>query len=446
MNKTAFRFFICCALVAAVTAFLLLCFNGLYFGSLMSDYNSSPKAEALKILNNVANTLVQENDGTKLPDSSLVPEGYWCILISDSGDIAWAENKPEDIPLHYSLNDVARFTKWFLNDYPVYVQTEDCGLLVLGFPKDSVGKYDLAYSMDWFDALPGRLILLILVNLLLSLGLAAIIGIGLYRQLLQICQGVDALSVEQPVHLPEAGMTAQVAKAINQCNAALERKNAALAIREEARQNWVNGISHDICTPLAVIMGKAEAIQANSELPDDCRENAAIIMAQSQKVKQLVADLNLISPLENDMQSSRRQPVKVCPLIRSVVTDLLNGTTADLYDINLDLRDERSVISADKALMHRALFNLISNAIHHNPQGCGIEIVQFEKAGTVFIRVNDNGSGIPQEILKNIGVMPKTAHGLGLPMVYRIVKAHGGKFLARNDRGFKTEIRLPAAQ
>lgn len=446
MNKTAFKLFLCCTLIAAVTAFLLLCFNGLCFGYLLSDYSDSPQTAAVKTLRDVSAALERENGNYRLLDSSLVPEGHWCILINEGGDVVWAENMPEDIPSHYSINDVARFTKWFLNDYPVYVRTEDDGLLVLGLPKNAVGKYDLAYSMEWFGSLPARLILMIAANLLLSLGLAAVIGIGLYRRLRQVWQGVDELSLEHPVHLPETGLTAQVARAINQCSAALERKNAALAIRDEARQNWVNGISHDIRTPLAVIMGKAEAIQSSDSIPDECRENAALIMAQSQKVKQLVADLNLISALENDMQPSRREPVKVCPLIRSVVTDILNGTPVELHSLELDLRDEKSVISADHTLMYRALFNLISNAIGHNPQGCNIEIIQFEKAGTVFIQVNDDGAGVPQEVLKKISIMPKSTHGLGLPMVYRIINSHGGTFLARNDRGFRTEIRLPAVQ
>ena len=95
-------------------------------------------------------------------------------------------------------------------------------------------------------------------------------------------------------------------------------------------------------------------------------------------------------------------------------------------------------------MIHRALFNLVSNAICHNPQGCAIEIRQFERANTVFIQVNDTGNGIPQAALKGIYTMPKTPHGLGLPMVFRIVQAHGGQFLANNDHGFKTELRLPA--
>lgn len=219
---------------------------------------------------------------------------------------------PADIPSHYSINDVARFTRWFISDYPVYVRTTDQGLLVLGLPKNAVGKYDLSYSNRWFETLPLRLVGLVAINLLLALVFAAVIGLGLYQKLQQLSLGIEQLSREEEVSLPETGLTAQTAWAINRCSSTLTQKNAALARRDEARQNWVSGISHDIRTPLAVIMGKAEAIQSG-DVPEPCREAAAIIVEQSQKVKRLVADLNLMSSLENETPPGRRRPVKVCP-------------------------------------------------------------------------------------------------------------------------------------
>lgn len=377
--------------------------------------------------------------GSQVP---ALPEGQWCILIAESGDVIWQQNMPQDIPSHYSINDVARFTRWFISDYPVYVRTTERGLLVLGLPKNAVGKYDLSYSNRWFETLPLRLVGLAAVNLLLALGLAAVIGLGLYRKLRQLSLGIDQLSREEEVSLTETGLTAQTARAINRCSASLAQKNAALARRDEARQNWINGISHDIRTPLAVIMGKAEAIQAG-DVPASCRQAAEVIMDQSQKVKRLVADLNLMSSLENEMPAGRRRPVKVCPLIRAVVSEILNGSLPQGFTVELKLEEERSTLLCDEALMHRALFNLISNAVVHNPQGCAIEIRQFERSGTVFIQVNDDGTGVPQAVLKGIYAMPKRAHGLGLPMVYRIVQAHGGQFVARNDHGSKAELRLP---
>ena len=65
------------------------------------------------------------------------------MLIDEGGNVAWEQNKPSEVPDKYTLNDIARMTRWFLNDYPVYTRIEDYGLLVMGKPKNAVGKYEM---------------------------------------------------------------------------------------------------------------------------------------------------------------------------------------------------------------------------------------------------------------------------------------------------------------
>ena len=83
------------------------------------------------------------------------------FFLNDDGNIVWSQNKPDDIPTHYSIRDIAKLTHWFLCDYPVFVRTENCGLLILGIPKNAVGKYELIYSMKWFDTLPERIVIIL---------------------------------------------------------------------------------------------------------------------------------------------------------------------------------------------------------------------------------------------------------------------------------------------
>lgn len=98
----------------------------------------------------------------------------------------------------------------------------------------------------------------------------------------------------------------------------------------------------------------------------------------------------------------------------------------------------------DEALLERAFFNLINNSIVHNKNGCTINISEYVEKGTVYIKISDNGIGVPDEVIKNITVIPKTAHGLGLPMAYRVFRVHGGKMKAENNKGFSVTIELPA--
>lgn len=443
MNKTALKIFTCFTVISAIVATILLIINFLGFALIGSDTHinirgSSPQG----MLGRVSDALVQTDTGFELTNENVISPDCWCILIDEGGDIIWSKNKPSDIPEHYSINDIAKMTRWFLNDYPVYVHTKDYGLLVLGIPKNAVGKYDMAYSMEWFDTLPQRMAGILILNLFLAAGLAFIIGIFLYKRIYVLSSGINDLRKEKSVKLKEKGIFKELAKNINDTSRAIERKNAALAVRDNARLNWISGISHDIRTPLSLVMGNSEALENDKTLSDTNRKKAETITAQSIKIKKLIEDLNLISSLEYDMQPAKRKSVRLCPIIRETVSGIINSGLSANCEIELDLQDEKATISADASLIERAIFNLINNSITHNENGCKINISEYTENGTVYLNISDNGTGVPDEVIENIAKIPKSTHGLGLPMTYRIIYVHGGKFTALNDNGFTVKIEL----
>ena len=261
MNKTSLKIFICFTLTAAIIATILLVINAVGIAYIVGSdtsvnlYDNSPR----KTLNQIGENLTQTDSGFELPED-IVPDEFWCILIDENGDVIWSENMPEDIPQKYSINDVAKMTHWYLNDYPVYVRAEDYGLIVLGIPKNAVGKYEMSYSMKWFDTLPQRILTILLINICFAAIFAFVFGIRLYRRLRTLMDGINDLQREKQVRLPERGIFREVSASINRTSDAIERKNAALAARDSARSNWISGISHDIRTPLSVIVGYSEEL------------------------------------------------------------------------------------------------------------------------------------------------------------------------------------------
>lgn len=446
MNKTAIRIFSYFIITAAMVAMILLVINFLGFGILGSDIDKRNNKSPQYILDAVSKNLKVTDKHIYLKDADIIPENSWCILLNDNGDIIWEQNQPKDIPDHYSLNDVARMTRWFLNDYPVYVRTEDYGLLVFGSPKNAVGKYHIEYSMDWFDSLPERIAKIFILNLALATLLACLFGIHFYQSLNMLTSGITDLRKEKPVQLREKGIWKELAHNINETSNTIQRKNTALSIRDSARKNWIAGISHDIRTPLSIIMGYSEALENSQELSRENKKKAGIITSQSMKIKNLIGDLNLISSLEYDMQPSKKKPIRLCPLLRSIVTEIINNDLSEQYQIQLDLQYEKAIVLGDKALLERAFFNLIYNSIAHNPKGCKITITLHKNNNHVQILIADNGAGVPEQVLETITEIPKSAHGLGLPMAYKIIYVHGGTFHARNENGFVITIKLPLLQ
>ncbi len=435
MKKTIIKIYTCIVLISVITSIFLLILNFLGFSVTLSDTNKLYGSQPRYMLADISEAY---NEGRMVD----IPDGAWCILIDSDGEVVWDMNIPDDIPTHYSINDVAQMTKWFLNDYPVYVRTEEYGLFVLGYPKGSVGKYDMEYSMAWFDSLPQKVMIVLLLNVCIAAILACFLGTGIYKNIKMIMTAIKGLKDEKPVNLKERGMLKAVTHSLNKTSQKMQYKNSVISQRDTARSNWIAGVSHDIRTPLAVILGYAEELSENADISEDEYLKLQSITAQTMKIKKLVEDLNLISALEYDMQPLRVSELNVCSLLRRVVTDIINSNRK--ADIQLDLDDEKAVILGDENLIERAVFNIINNSIVHN-EDCRISIMEkTDKPNNfVIIKISDNGSGVPVEILNNISEIPKTNHGLGLPIAYKIILAHGGEFKAENNNGFCVVLKLP---
>lgn len=443
MKKTVWKILFGFVLCSTFVAVLLLLINSFVLAWIGSDTNNDYRQSPERLLDMVEEALTEKGIGVS---TGLLAEDEWCILIGEGGDVIWEEQMPADIPTHYTINDVASMTRWFLEDYPVYVRTTEMGLLVVGEPKNSVGKYDMVYSMDWFDSLPERILRIFLLNLGLAALLSSLFSVHLYGRLKVLTEGVWDLSQEKPVRLPEKGLFRDLSRSINYTARSIERKNQQLAQKETARNNWVAGISHDIRTPLSMILGYADELSRDGSLLAEQRKKAGVIAAQSMRIKRMVEDLNLMSSLEYDMQPAERKPVVLCRLLRRLVSEMINNGLEEKYEIHLELTEEDAVILGDERLLERAVENILHNAVEHNPKGCRIRISEGKVQERAYIVIADNGVGVPPEVLEKIKEMPKGTHGLGLPLAYRITEVHGGTLVAGNHQGFFVRMVFPLYQ
>ena len=91
----------------------------------------------------------------------------FAMLIDQQGSVVWSRNLPDEIPLSYSLSDIASMTRWYLNDYPVKVWEHPDGLFVIAGAKDSLAKYDMAINVSTLKSLPAYFGAYLLCNLLM---------------------------------------------------------------------------------------------------------------------------------------------------------------------------------------------------------------------------------------------------------------------------------------
>ncbi len=427
---------------------LLLVFNFILLGTVVfKEIRQRPSPEG--VVREVAEGLTRKGGRYLLEEEAarlLRRHQAWAVLIGEDGGVKWEERLPDDVPRTYRLTDVAKFSRYYLSEYPVYIWEHEDGLVMVGYPKGSYWKYQINWEADWVRSLPWRLVVLLLLNAAVALLLSILMGMRLGRSIRPLVTGVHKLAREEPVNLDTRGLLGDLARSINAASSVLQSKNAALKARDEARSNWIAGISHDIRTPLSMILGYASALEENPECPEEQRQQAGIIRRQGEKLRSLVSDLNLVSLLEYDMQPLHWERVRLAALVRQAAADMLNGGLSERYAIELRLADEEVQINGDKRLLLRAIGNLMQNSVHHNPQGCDITVETYLSADRTryCCVVRDNGRGIPQEQLAEITELPyssrrtkppRQGHGLGLPMVARIVKAHHGQFTLESPPG-----------
>ncbi|MGG0824259.1 HAMP domain-containing sensor histidine kinase [Paenibacillus turicensis] len=375
----------------------------------------------------------------------------WAMLLDHNGEVIWSEQLPENLLRKYTTSDVAGFSRWYLDGYPVYVWQHPEGLFVLGSPKDSVWKKNLEMPQHVVKQLPEWMLGVLIANTGAALLLALLFGLRLFRSLRSIANGIEDIANNKEVQLPIRGVLGDLAQGLNKTSARLKQQEAALQRRDDARTTWIAGVSHDIRTPLSIVMGYASQLEENSNLPYQEQEQVRIIRSQTEKIKTLVSDLNLVSKLEYDMQPLHLITLSPAAVIRGVAVDFLNSGLSNLYTIEVDVKPDagRIQLIADEKLLQRAIVNLVSNSIHHNPDGCHINLAVHQEDATCQITIADSGVGFSAQQLEALNSPPNSvqldSHGLGLTLVRQIMKAHQGTatFYNRATGGCGVTLELP---
>ncbi|MCH3973007.1 MAG: HAMP domain-containing histidine kinase [Oscillospiraceae bacterium] len=406
----------------------VVCFIATFHSTIMKDYGYTSPQNMLEVVSEASS----ESGTTAAVQSLLHEHQIWAIYLTQDGETAWSYEAPAELPEHYTIQDIALFSKGYLKDYPVFVWDDEDGLLVLGYPKGSYTKFTTNYfSAKAIQKMPVFLTFLLFFDLALLFAAYFLSKHKIIKNTEPIIASIQTLAEGKPAALAANGELSELASSVNKASQILSRQN-------EARENWISGVSHDIRTPLSMIMGYAQRIAQDEAASTSIREEAQIVQRQSAKIKELVLDLNLVSKLEYDMQPLHKEPVRLAKLLRSYVAEVLNAGIPEncSLEISVDEAAETKQFDCDSRLMKRAVNNLVQNSFGHNPQGCHILILLTCTEETITISVKDDGVGFSADKLKELEEKPHymdstderldLRHGLGLLLVRRITQAHNG--------------------
>jgi signal transduction histidine kinase len=252
-----------------------------------------------------------------------------------------------------------------------------------------------------------------------------------------------------------AGVLALLALSVGLLVASVHRTQRA------ARQQLelVARMSHELRTPLATITCAGENLADAVVDTAETRQYGEIIQEEGRRLNKTIADILLCCRLQMRADAALEvAPVSLGDVIERAVADGVTVTNG--VDIRIDQQVEPRLprVMADAEALRVALKNLVVNAIRHG-QGAAIRVSAraIRADGTqVAIDVEDEGPGIPEDELTRVfdsffrGRLARDAavegSGIGLSVVYHVVRAHGGQVRAsrRQPRGTRLTLHLPA--
>lgn len=207
-------------------------------------------------------------------------------------------------------------------------------------------------------------------------------------------------------------------------------------------------ISHEIRNPLGIIMSSAEHLKKKMAVFDPSSTIPNIIVEESTRLNNIITDFfNFATPRGPDLI-----PCRVDEVIEKNIKLLALQTREQGHIIRKNYSDEIPVIMADSIMLYQAFLNIMINSIQAMPDGGEIYIEINSNNSFITIIFEDQGEGIPENLLKKIWdpffTTKEEGTGLGLGIVKNLIESHGGDIRIENrpKRGVKVLLRLPIKQ
>ena len=228
------------------------------------------------------------------------------------------------------------------------------------------------------------------------------------------------------------------------------------AQKMEAIGQLVAGVAHELNNPLASIVAFSQLMRRDPRLPADLQGDADLLVAEADRTRRIVQNLLDFAR----QRRPERHPTHLRRLIDSVLDLQSYSVAAGRIEVHVDIPDGVPLVAVDRAQLQQVLLNLTLNAIQAiraTGQPGSIRIAASEVAGpdsgrAVRLAIADSGPGVPPENRDRLFVPffttkePGEGTGLGLPVSFGIVAAHGGTLAFEpgpGGRGAVFSVTLP---
>lgn len=288
--------------------------------------------------------------------------------------------------------------------------------------------------------------------------LAALIGHSVCRRALRPVSGMaaaaNAIDVDQhQQRLPVATTHDELEDLSLSFNALLDRLHESF----ERQRRFTGNASHQLRTPLTVMLGQLEVALRRDRTADDYRQTLTIVQRQADQLRHIVELMLFLARADAEAQRPDLQRLDLADWLKAHREHWQHQTR--VADLQIEFPSHKTLaIHAQPALLAQVVDNLVENAMAYSPAGSTVRLNAGCDATHVWLSVADEGCGIPATELNQLfrpfyrsekarSLRPQGT-GLGLAVAHRIVTVLGGQVsvAANSPRGTTFTIRFPQAK
>jgi signal transduction histidine kinase/ActR/RegA family two-component response regulator len=245
-------------------------------------------------------------------------------------------------------------------------------------------------------------------------------------------------------------------QSIREREALRERERVALREADQAKNEFLAMLGHELRNPLSAITTSAQVLRISKPGAETGARAHQVIERQARQMSRLVEDLMDISRLATGKLRLELELLDLCAVVDRAIETWRQGNT--VHDVRVTLHCAPTWVRIDRSRVEQILVNLLENAAKFSPKGSAIDVEVRSVGDHAVLEVRDPGQGIATEDLTLVfetfyqGTQslhrPQGGLGLGLALVKRLAELHGGRVHAHSDgegRGTTMTVQFPLA-
>ncbi len=236
----------------------------------------------------------------------------------------------------------------------------------------------------------------------------------------------------------------------------LTERNEALEQAGNLKNRFLQHVSYELRTPLTTISGFGEllSMEQTGKLNGVQEEYLDHINTSSSVLKAIIDDILDLATIDAGAMELELKEFNITPIIDGIVESLSPSLAENHVSISVDIDPAAEKLIADNTRFRQIVYNLVTNAIDHSPNGGVVSVESVVDGNNIFISVSDQGPGVAEEERENIfsrfesgtSGHSKKGAGLGLSIVKSFMVLHDGNVIVEDagKRGAKFTCSFPA--